>query len=152
LHAQSGVGAPFRLTRDRAAWEQILLKIDAGRRLRREGETAVWMIEDGEGPAAYAVLRDSPGVVRWLEHGARPGGERRVDDLFWAAIARARRRGMKRLEGWSLPGGPAGEALYPIARRARSRPLLMARGLDPQLTLFGLHSEADCRIGELDRF
>jgi hypothetical protein len=110
------------------------------------------MIEDAEGPAAYTVLRDSPGVVRWLEHGARPGGDRRVDDLFWAAIARARRRGMKRLEGWSLPGGPAGEALYPIARRARTNPIVMIRALSPALRLPRFEREDECRIPELDSF
>jgi GNAT superfamily N-acetyltransferase len=152
LHEADESAAVLRLTRDRRSWEQLFLKTDAGRRLRGEGETVFWIIDDHAGPAAYAVVRDRPGALRWLEHGARPGGERRLDDLFWAAIARARRRGLARLEGWSLPSGAAGKTLYPIARRARRRPLPMVRLLEPGLTLSGLRNETDCRIGALDRF
>jgi len=113
---------------------------------------AIWIIDGSAGPMAYAVLRPGPEALRWLEHGARPGGERGLRDLFWAAIATARWRGLSRLEGWTLPGGPEGETLYPIARRARRRPLLMARALDPGIELSGLRAGTDCPIGELDRF
>lgn len=152
LHAGYESAAPFRIIRERRSWEEILSPADGRRRPGDNDPMAIWILDDAAGPVAYAVLRARSGVMRWLEHGARPGGERRLGDLFWAAIAAARRRSLNRLEGWTLPAGEAGETLYPIARRARRRPLLMARVLDAGITLSGLRAGTDCRFGELDRF
>ena len=77
------------------------------------------MIDDSAGPAAYAVLRERGRTLRWLEHGARSGSEHRLGDLFWAAIAKGRRRSLTRLEGWSLPHGQAGETLWELAEGDR---------------------------------
>ncbi|HET6278754.1 MAG TPA: GNAT family N-acetyltransferase [Candidatus Polarisedimenticolia bacterium] len=152
LHEGYEASAAFRLMRSRRAWDRLLLRPEAGRGPRQGGERDIWMVDDRSGPVAYAVLQEQGEVLRWLEHGARPGGDGRLGDLFWAAIARARRHGLSRLEGWSLPRGAAGEPLYPIARRARRRPLLMARALQPDITLTALRDATVCRIGELDRF
>jgi GNAT superfamily N-acetyltransferase len=150
-------GAPFRLIRDRAAWERALGAIDRGGRdpgapASGGGGTAIWMIEEGGDPVAYAVVRESGRALRWLGHGARPEAGHRLADLFWAAIALARRRGLSRLEGWHLPAGAGGRTLYPIARRQRRSPLLLARLLDPGLSLAGLDTPGDCPVSEMDRF
>lgn len=152
LHEGYETPAALRLMRSRRSWDQLLPRAEAGRPPPQSGERAIWMIDDRAGPVAYAILQEQGAALRWLEHGARPGGDGRVNDLFWAAIASARQHGLSRLEGWSLPRGAAGETLYPIARRARQWPLLMGRALQPDISLTGLRDAADCRIGELDRF
>lgn len=152
LHDRYESSGSFRLVRERMLWDHLLLKAFAGRRLGGEGETVIWMIDERAAPAAYAILRVHDGTLRWLEHGTRRGADHLQEVLFWAAIAMARRRGLARLEGWSLPHGAEGKPLYPIARRTRRRPILMARALEPGLSLSDLHHETDCRIGEFERF
>src|SRR5260221_72632 len=115
----------------------------------------------GQGHAAALLERalalaasEGAGVaLRWKEHGARPGSEARSLDLFWCALALARRSGKERVEGWFLPPAPeAGRAYYPIARRGRAVPSVIWRALDPAIELPRLTDEEECRGFELDSF
>lgn len=152
IHQEAISGQRFRLDRERAAWGCALSRIVPGHRPQEDGEEQLLVIEERGQVTAYALFRRMPKALRWLEHGARPGSEARLIDLFWCALARARRDGVKRLEGWFLPPAPPGGAFYPIARRTRELSLVMGRVLDPAFELPRFKSEAECRVFELDSF
>jgi GNAT superfamily N-acetyltransferase len=152
IHDAATEGGRLAVLRDRSAWEQVLLKLELASRLPAGGEDLLWVIDRGEGVEAYAVLKETGDTLRWREHGARRGSEDVLVDLFWGALARARRLRMERLEGWHLPDAVTETALYPIARRKRKSPVVMARALDPEIELPDFAREEDCRLGELDAF
>jgi len=153
IHQTAISGQRFRMERDRAAWDYALLKSALAHRVRGDGEEQLLVIEEGGPVAAYAFLKQMPEALRWKEHGTRPGSEARSIDLFWCALALARRSGKERVEGWFLPPAPAaGGAYYPIARRTRTLPAVMARALDTAIDLPRFTDEEECRVFELDSF
>lgn len=152
MHDRPRGGERFRLRRDPSGWEQALLKIEAGHRMWPDRPHRIWVIERGGAPCAYAVLRDTPEALQWREHGARPGEEDRLVELFWVALAEARARGVNRLESWRLPGVIAARRLYPIARRPQRTPVIMLAGLQPDRPLPDFASPEECRISWLDLF
>jgi len=93
IHEEATRGQRFRLLRDRAAWEHLLVKLSLGRRLRKDDEDLIWVVERGGGVAAYAVLKETRTALLWKEHGARLGAEEALADLFWRALAHAARWG-----------------------------------------------------------
>lgn len=143
IHDGEDAGRRFRIERDRSAWEQILLKMGPG---------LFWVVEEKGRVAAYALLEENPGTLRWREHGARPEASDRLADLFWCALARARVRGLPRLEAWFLPVEVTGRPLYPVARRRRDDPVAMVRPLDPALSIPAFENEEECLLWELDSF
>lgn len=152
IHDFTTDGGRFAIQRDRPAWRQILLKMELRHRLRREAEDRLFVIDRGSGVEAYAILRATSGTLRWREHGARRGSEERLVDLFWSAIAWARREGMERLEGWFLPAAVTDTSIYPVARRRRAEPVVMIRALDRGIELPEFSREEDCQVWELDAF
>jgi len=142
----------LRIARDRADWEAILAIGESDPSRRDPHDTLVWVIESGGVVAAYLVLRESPGSLRWREHGTMPGAADLAATLFWSALAWSRRRSLPRLEGWLLPPEVTARPLYPVARRTRSAPVLLLRPLDPALASLSLTREEECRIWELDLF
>jgi hypothetical protein len=139
-------GQRFRVRRDAAGWRRIL-----GAGGVATGERQVRVLDDGGGPSAYVVLQTAAGRLLWLEHGAGAGGGERLVDLFWYALALARRDGLPRLEGWCLPPAIEERRLYPVARRRRVAPVVLLAALDAALELPSFRSEAECRISPLDR-
>ena len=101
---------------------------------------------------AYAVLREVPGGLEWREHGARLGAEDRLVDLFWAAVARARRMGVNRIDAWQFPAVVTTRRLYPIAVRPLRAPAIMLRRLDPAIPPLLFGGPEECRISWLDLF
>src|SRR5260221_2303827 len=153
IHQAAISGQRFRMERDRADWDYALLKSALAHKLRGDGEEQLLVIEEGGPIAAYALLKQMPEALRWKEHGARPGSEAPSLDLFWCALALARRSGKERVEGWFLPPAPeAGRAYYPIARRGRAVPAVIWRALDPATELPRLPDEEEGRVFELDSF
>lgn len=152
IHDGEDAGRRFRIERDRSAWEQILLKMQLGRCPGGSHDDQFWIVEEAGRPAAYAILEESPGTLRWREHGARPEASARLVDLFWCGLAWARRRGLPRLEGWFLPAQVTVRPLYPVARRRRDSPVAMLRPLDPALAIPAFGREEDCLVWELDSF
>ncbi len=152
IHDATIAGQRLRLLRDRAAWDQALLKIDPGRRLGKDGEDLFRVVERAGRVIAYLFLEGSPGSLRWREHGALPGADDALVALFWSALARARRDGTERIEGWFLPTAVTDGPLYPVARRARATPAVMALALDPALKLPRFAREDECRFWDLDGF
>jgi hypothetical protein len=148
IHETSARGR-FRLRRDAPGWDRALAGLVPGG-VEGGGGRHAWVIDAGSGVEAYLVLDPSPEGLRWSEHGARPGAERRLIDLFWAALSLGRRIGARRLEGWLMPKELAD--LYPISRRRRALDLPMIRVLDPALAWPDLRGEDDCPLGELDAF
>ena len=152
MHDRPEGGERFRLRRDRAGWEQALVKIEAGHRMWPDQRHRIHGIEAGGKPVAYAVVRDAPQGVQWREHGALPGHEERLADLFWIAVAEARARGVNRLDAWRFPELVAARRLYPVARRPQRDPVVMLRGLQPDRPLPEFASPDDVRISWLDLF
>jgi len=152
MHDRKAPGERFRLRRDRAGWEQALLKIEAGHRMWPDQRHRIHVIDRGSGPVAYAVVRDAPHGVQWREHGAIPGHEERLGDLFWIALAEARARGVNRLDAWRFPEIVAARRLYPVARRPQRDPVIMLRGLQPDRPLPEFTSPDESRISWLDLF
>ena len=152
MHDRPDGGERFRLRRDREGWEQAILKIEAGHRMWPERRHRILVVDRGSGPVAYAVVRDAPQAVQWREHGAFPGHEERLADLFWVALAEARARGVNRLEAWRFPEIVAARRLYPVARRPQRDPVIMLRGLQPGRSLLEFGSPEECRISWLDLF
>jgi len=152
MHDRPEAGERFRLRRDRAGWEQALVKIEAGHRMWPDQRHRLHVIEAGGEPAAYAVVRDAPLGLQWREHGALPGHEERLADLFWIAVAEARARGVNRLDAWRFPELVASRRLYPVARRPQRDPVVMLRSLQPDRPLPELASPDDVRISWLDLF
>jgi predicted GNAT family N-acyltransferase len=158
IHEEAGLGQRFRLRRDRAAWDQALLRAALRRRLLHGQDDQIVVIEGearGAGTSrvlAYAVLREVPGRLEWREHGARLGAEERLVDLFWAAIARARRIGVNRIDAWQFPAIVTTRRLYPIAVRPLRDPAIMLRRLDPSLPPLAFGGPEECRLSWLDLF
>ncbi len=150
IHDASTAGQRFRILRARPLWERIL-RAPKARGPASGGRAArVDVIQRGSTAVAYAVLEETPAALLWREHGAAPGESDRLVDLFWVALARARRAGLLRLEGWQFPPVVAAQGLYPVARRARASPALLLRSLDPALDLPTFTDEDECRVGALD--
>lgn len=152
MHDRPAGGERFRLRRDRAGWEQALLKIEAGHRMWPALRHRIWVVDRGSGPLAYAVLRDARGALQWREHGALPGHEERLAELFWIALAEARARGVNRLDAWRFPEIVAARRLYPVARRPQRDPVVMLRALSEERPLPPFASPDDVRISWLDLF
>lgn len=152
MHDQPMHGERFRLRRDRDGWDQAFVKIEAGHRMWPDQRHRIRVIDRGAGPLAYAVVRDAPQALQWREHGALPGHEERLADLFWIALAEARARGVNRLDAWRFPELVASRRLYPIARRPQRDPVIMLRGLQPERPLPEVASPDDVRTSWLDLF
>ena len=158
IHDEASRGQRFRLRRDRPAWEQALLRAGLRRRLLGGQDDEVLVIEGdprGAGASkvlAYVVLREVPGGLEWREHGARFGAEERLIDLFWTAIARARRAGVNRIDAWQFPAIVTTRRLYPIAVRPLREPAIMLRRLDPSLPPPVFGGPEECRLSWLDLF
>jgi hypothetical protein len=141
IHAAEGAGQRLRIDRDRGVWEQALLA---------RGDAPFWVIETSGGVEAYILLWAGRPTVRWLEHGARQGAEGLLVDLFWAALAWARGRGLQRIEGWRMPEVLTVAPLYPTSDRSRKNNIPMLRPLAPQAPLPDFRRESECRVWELD--
>jgi hypothetical protein len=134
-------GQRLRIDRDRAAWSRILGA--------REGE-AFMVIERNGRVEAYVLLGAGRPTLRWREHGARLDAMDLLTDLFWAVLARARRAGLQRIEGWSMPEALTVEPLYPTSDRARKTSVVMLRPLESPAGGPTFTSEAECRMWEPD--
>ncbi|HUD71343.1 MAG TPA: GNAT family N-acetyltransferase [Dongiaceae bacterium] len=158
IHEEAGRGQRFRLRRDPPAWEQTFLRSTLRRRFLRGQDDQVLVIEaerrDGAASKvlAYAVLREVPGGLEWREHGARLGAEERLVDLFWTAIAQARRRGVNRIDAWQFPAIVTTRRVYPIAVRPLKEPSIMLRRLDPEMPPLAFDGPEECRVSWLDLF
>jgi GNAT superfamily N-acetyltransferase len=152
IREEAGRGQRFRLRRDRPAWEQALLRSELRRRFLGGHDDQVIVIEAAGRVIAYAVLREVPGGLEWREHGARFGAEDRLVDLFWAAIARARRMGVNRIDAWQFPAVVTTRRLYPIAVRPLCSPAIMLRRLDPAIPPLLFGGPEECRLSWLDLF
>jgi predicted N-acetyltransferase YhbS len=152
MHDRPAAEERFRLRRETSGWEQAFVKIEAGHRMWPDQPHRIHVIESGAGPVAYAVVRDAPQGVQWREHGAVPGHEERLADLFWIALAEARARGVNRLDAWRFPEIVAARRLYPVARRPQRDPVIMLRSLQPGRPLPEFASPDECRISWLDLF
>ena len=152
IHEEATRGQRFRLLRDRAAWEHLLIKMALGHRLRRDGEDLIWVMERAGGVAAYVVLKETRSALLWKEHGARLGAEEALADLFWSALAHARAMGVNRLDAWHLPAIVTTRRLYPIATRPQREPVVMMRFLDARRPPPGFAAPEECRISWLDQF
>ena len=152
LHEEATRGQRFRLQRDRPRWEHLLLQADMESRLRRDGADHRWVVERGGVARAYLILKEGRGRLLWKEHGARPGDEEALVDLFWSALALARRLGVGRIDAWHFPAGVTGGRLYPVARRPRRDPVLMLRPLGETVPDIPIADEEECRTSWLDSF
>lgn len=158
IHEEAGRGQRFRLHRDGPAWEQAILRAALLKRFLGGLDDRILVIEAParEGGAAkvlaYVVLREASGGLEWREHGARLGAEERLVDLFWTAIARARRLGVNRIDAWQFPAIVTTRRLYPIAVRPLREPAIMLRRLDPDLPAFAFGGPEECRLSWLDLF
>jgi GNAT superfamily N-acetyltransferase len=158
IHEEAGRGQRFRLRRDLPAWEQACLRSTLLRRFLpgRDDQVLVIEAQPRDGAAAkvlaYAVLREAPGGLEWREHGARLGAEERLVDLFWTAIARARRNGVNRIDAWQFPAIVTTRRVYPIAVRPLREPSIMLRRLDPEIPPLAFDSPEECRVSWLDLF
>jgi hypothetical protein len=146
----ASAGGRFRLLRGRSDWERILERLFSADGAGRRGEEPIWVIDTGRGAEAYVIVEGCSGNLRWREHGARPEAGRLLVDLFWAALARARRAGAERIEGWYLPPAVTETRLYPFSRRPRRDRLPLVLALHAGLVLPDLGREEDCRLPELD--
>ena len=145
-------GQRFHLRRDRAAWDQALFKATLGQGLRSDGPLRIWVVERRGAVRAYVVLKESRAGLIWREHGADAGDAACLVDLFWAALAHARRRNLGRIDAWQLPDAIAEQRLYPVARRPLRDPVIMARALHPFRPLPGFKAPEECRLSWLDLF
>lgn len=150
LHREEVSGQKFRVERGRDAWEQLLLKRDLRRRFGGE-EAPFWVSENQGRLDAYVLLEAAPPTLRWREHGARRGAEGGLADLFWCALAWARRRGLQRIEGWRMPGALTLGPLYPASERRRRDGIPMVLPLHPGVAPPAGAREDDCRVFELDQ-
>jgi predicted N-acetyltransferase YhbS len=152
IHDEATRGQRLRIQRDRAAWEQTLLRLSLGHRLRQDGDDHLWVVERAGQVLAYVVLKEAPAALQWKEHGARLGSEEVLADLFWAALAHARVMGVNRLDAWHLPAVVTTRRLYPVAIRPQRDPVIMVRGLDPSHPVPGFAAPEECRVSWLDLF
>ena len=149
IHAQDMQGQVLRLDRDRRDWERILedLRLHA---VPAEERAPFWVIERQGRIDGYAVLQAGSPTLRWREHGARKGSEEAAVDLFWGALAWARRRRVPRIEGWWMPGALTQGPLYPASDRRRKDRVPVILPLMQDLLPLGIAREEDCRIFEID--
>ena len=149
IHHEETRGQVLRLDRGRDGWERILEERLA--RLRQRGEECpFWVIESRGRVEGYVVLEAAPPTLRWREHGARQGADDCPVDLFWSALAWARRRHLLRIEGWRMPGVLTLGPLYPASERRRKDGIPMLLPLTPDLRPKEFAREEECRIFELD--
>ena len=142
IHSEDMRSQGLRLDRDPRAWERILRA--------RHSTAPFWVIERQGRVEGYVVLESAPPTLRWREHGVRPGAEQTAADLFWSALAWARRQGIPRIEGWRMPGALTLGPLYPASERGRKDRIPMLLPLLPQPQPVEFAREEDCRIFELD--
>ena len=142
IHADEMHRQVLRLDRDRRAWDRILRE--------RQTPAPFWVIERRGRVEGYAVLQAAPPTLRWREHGVRPGAEETAADLFWSALAWARRQRIPRIEGWRMPGALTLGPLYPASERGRKDRIPVLLSLDAQPQSVEFTREEDCRIFELD--
>jgi hypothetical protein len=140
----------LRIVRNQPAWEAIVSRRHPDPMRRSPEDSVAWVIESGGEPAAYLVLIELAGTMRWREHGFLPGAGDAATALFWSALARSRQRRMPRLEGWFLPPEVTGRPGYPVARRPRAAAAPLLHPLDSALSTLSLKREEECRIWELD--
>lgn len=152
LHVEATRGQRFRLLRDRPRWEHLLFQADMESRLRRDGADHRWVVERGGLVRAYLILKEAWGRLLWKEHGAGPGEEAALIDLFWSALSLARRLGVGRIDAWQFPDGVTDARLYPVARRSRRDPVLMLRPLAEAALPTPIAAEEECRTSWLDSF
>lgn len=152
IRREATSGRRFRLLRDRPRWEHLLRQADLETRLRRDGADHRWVLETGAGVQAYLILKEGKGRLLWKEHGARAGAGHALADLFWGALALARRLGVGRIDAWHFPEIVTRGPLYPIARRERRDPLPMLRPLGDGLPPVSFAAEEDCRVSWIDAF
>src|SRR5688572_5763132 len=101
IHSEDMRGQVLRLDRDRRALEQVTRdRVPAS---RQEVAAPFWIIERQGRVEGYVVLEAAPPTLRWREHGVRSGAADAEVDLFWGALAWARKRGIARIEGWRMP-------------------------------------------------
>jgi predicted N-acetyltransferase YhbS len=150
IHDATTAGQRLRLLRDRSAWDQALLKMGPGPTLGKDGEDLFRVVERAGRVVAYLFLEGSRRGLLWREHGALPEADDALVSLFWSALARARRDGLERIEGWFLPHAVTDGRLYPVARRARATPAVMALALNPVVDLPRFAREDECRFWSLD--
>lgn len=149
IHAQDMQGQILRLDRDRGDWERILEDVRPSA-VAGEERAPFWVIEHRGRIDGYAVLQAGSPTLRWREHGARPDAEGAAVDLFWGALAWARRRGIARIEGWWMPGALTLGPVYPASDRRRKDRVPSVLPLVQDLPPLEIAREEDCRIGELD--
>jgi len=152
IHDEATRGQRFRLLRDRPAWEQALFKADLWRRLKGDGGDRISVVERHGAVAAYVALREVRGALQWREHGARPGCEEVLADLFWCALSHARRRGVNRMDAWELPAVVTTRRLYPVAQRPQHDPAIMLRAIGPGGAFAECAASEECRLSWLDVF
>jgi len=152
IHQEATRGQRFRLLRDRLRWEHLLHQADLETRLRRDGADHRWVVERGGVVRAYLILKAGKGTLLWKEHGARLGAEEILVDLFWGALALARRLGVGRIDAWNLPATVTNGPLYPIARRPQRHPVPMVRPFGDALRLPSFSAAEECRVSWLDVF
>lgn len=149
IHAEDMRDQVLRLDRDRRDWERILEDRPMPA-VPGEERAPFWVIERQGRVEAYVVLESVPPTLRWREHGVRPGAGEDGVDLFWSALAWARRRGLPRIEGWRMPDVLTLGPLYPASERRRKDRIPMLLPLAPGLAAGEFAREKDCRIFELD--
>lgn len=142
IHAQDMQGQVLRIDRDRRDWERILEEV--------RPPAPFWVIERQGRIDGYLVLQAGSPTLRWREHGARRDAEGAAVDLFWGALAWARRRGIARIEGWWMPGALTRGPLYPASDRRRKDRVPVVLPLVQDLPPLEIAREEDCRVCELD--
>lgn len=149
IHREQTRDLILRVDRGREDWERIL---EARRsRARLHGENGpFWVLERGGRVEGYVALEVATPTLRWREHGARTGASGVPVDLFWSALAWARRRGLPRIEGWRMPEALTLGPLYPASERRRRDGIPMILPLTPGLQPGDFGREEDCRLFELD--
>lgn len=149
IHAQDVQGQVFRIDRDRRDWERVLEEFRPPA-VPGEERAPFWVIERQGRIEGYAVLEAGSPTLRWREHGARRDAEGAAVDLFWGALAWARRRSVARIEGWWMPGALTLGPIYPASDRRRKDRVPVVLPLVRDLPTLDFAREEDCRICEID--
>ncbi len=149
IHAEEISPQRLRIERPPALWEQIFLTRGLLERLVGV-ETPFFVIERGRCVLAYVLLQAGAPTLHWREHGARKDAHGLLTDLFWAALAWARGKGLRRIEGWCLPDVLTVLPLYPTSDRRRAGDIVMLKTLDPAARAPVFGREEECRLWELD--
>lgn len=149
IHAEETAPQRLRIERPRALWEQIFLTRGLLERLVGI-ETPFFVIERERRVLAYVLLEAGAPTLRWREHGAREDAHGLLGDLFWAALAWARGKGLQRIEGWCMPEVLTVLPLYPTSDRRRAGDIVMLKTLVPASRVPDFAREEECRVWELD--